>query len=138
LKPDELPHIQRGDGFKVIPLVGRWNAHSNQLVIVATSQAANEGQAAQPSLHTHEVDEAIIVLEGHMLLTIGTANYVLDPGDVAWVPADEPHAASPAPDGAKSYSVYAAHHATRKMVDTGEVFPQISDEDMEKLGIRRT
>ena len=127
LHPPDIPTLERGAGVRTTPLVGRWNRDANQLT---TGVTAFEPGTAIP-LHTHNVEETIMLLAGEATVVIEDKTYELHAGDVTWVPAGVAHyfrnrGAGPL----RIYWVYAGRDVTRTIVATGETFEHLSAQDL--------
>jgi quercetin dioxygenase-like cupin family protein len=127
LRQHEIAAIERGAGVRTTPLVGKWNAAANKLTNGITAFAPG---TAIP-LHTHNVEEAVMVLEGEATAVIDGKRYDLVAGDVTWVPADVPHhflnrGAGPM----RIYWVYGGREVTRTLTATGETFEHLSEQDL--------
>lgn len=117
LRPDELPWVERGGGARTVRLVSRAcgaQALHNGITLFA-------GGGAIP-LHTHDVEESVLVLEGRARVELGDATLEAGPGDTTWVPAGVPHRfvnASPT-EPLRIFWTYASVDARRTLVATGE------------------
>jgi mannose-6-phosphate isomerase-like protein (cupin superfamily) len=81
-------------------------------------------------LHTHNVEETVLVLEGQATAVIGEAGFELLPGDATWVPAGVPHRFANRGKGPmRIYWVYGGREVTRTICATGETFEHLSDQD---------
>lgn len=67
LKRGDIQSIDRGQGVTTIPLVGKWNAHAAAVTAGITTLQPG---AAVP-LHSHNVDETVLVLDGEAVVRIG-------------------------------------------------------------------
>jgi HTH-type transcriptional repressor of puuD len=79
LHPDTIEPFDRGNGVRTLPYVGRWNAESNRVTTGVTEFAPGTGIP----LHTHNVEESVLILEGEATATIGDEEH-------AWSPATPP------------------------------------------------
>ena len=126
LHPDTIEPFDRGNGVRTLPYVGRWNAESNRVTTGVTEFAPGTGIP----LHTHNVEESVLILEGEATATIGDEEHALVAGDATWVPADIPHRFANRGDGRmRIYWVYGGRDVTRTVVATGETFEHLSDAD---------
>jgi quercetin dioxygenase-like cupin family protein len=126
LRPHEIPVIDRGAGVKTTPLVGKWNAPGHDLT---TGMTRFDPGTAIP-LHTHNVEETVMLLEGRALVVIGDTTYELEAGEVTWVPADVPHFFQNRGDGPmRIYWVYKGQAVTRTITATGQTFEHLSEAD---------
>jgi hypothetical protein len=74
LHPDEIERFDRGNGVKTVPLVGKWNTRGNKVTTGMTIFAPGTGIP----LHTHNVEETVIVLEGEATVEIVFVNPKVD------------------------------------------------------------
>jgi HTH-type transcriptional repressor of puuD len=126
LHPGEIEQFDRGTGVKTIPLVGKWNAEGNR---VTTGITVFEPGTAIP-LHTHNVEETVMVLEGEATAVVGENSFELLAEDVTWVPSGIPHCFSNRGEGRmRIYWVYGGRDVTRTIVATGETFEHLSERD---------
>jgi quercetin dioxygenase-like cupin family protein len=126
MRAGELPVIDRGAGVKTTPLVGKWNTPGHGLT---TGTTRFEPDTAIP-LHTHNVEETVMLLEGEATVVVGDKTYELSAGDVTWVPADVPHFFKNRGSGPmRIYWVYLGQAVTRTITATGETFEHLSEQD---------
>ncbi len=126
LRQDEIEPFDRGSGVKTIPLVGKWNAESNQV----TTGITVFGPGTGIPLHTHNVEETVLILEGEALVELGDESFELREGDATWAPAGVPHRFSNRGTGQmRIYWVYGGHYVTRTVCATGVTVEHLSAED---------
>ena len=126
LRAAELPRFDRGAGVVTLPHVGRWNAEGNR---VTTGITVFEPGRAIP-LHTHNVEESVLVLDGEAAAAVGEDSFELEAGDATWVPAGVPHRFANRGQGRlRIYWVYGGRDVTRTIVATGETFEHLSEAD---------
>jgi len=126
LHPDQLERVDRGTGVVTIPLVGKWNTEGNKVTTGTTSFQPGTGLP----LHTHNVEETVIILEGEATAEIGDQSYDLVVGDVTWVPSGIPHRfANRGASQMRIYWVYGGRYVTRTIVATGVTVEHLSAED---------
>lgn len=126
LHPNEIAVFDRGSGVKTIPFVGKWNCQGNKVTTGITVFAPG---TAIP-LHTHNVEESVMVLEGEATAVVGDARYDLVAEDVTWVPSGVPHCFINRGQGQmRIYWVYGGRDVTRTIVATGETFEHLSELD---------
>jgi HTH-type transcriptional regulator, repressor for puuD len=121
-----IERFDRGAGVATLPYVGKWNAEGN---LVTTGITVFEPGTAIP-LHTHNVEESVLVLEGAAAAVVGDDRFDLEAGDATWVPAGVPHRFANRGQGRlRIYWVYGGREVTRTIVATGETFEHLSDAD---------
>ena len=126
LHPDEIEVFDRGSGVKTIPLIGKWNTNGNK---VTTGITVFSPGTAIP-LHTHNVEETVMVLEGEATAVIGEEEFPVVAGDVTWVPAGVPHRFVNRGQGQmRIYWVYGGYYVTRTICATGVTVEHLSPED---------
>jgi HTH-type transcriptional regulator, repressor for puuD len=126
LHPDAIEVFDRGSGVKTIPLVGKWNCEGNK---VTTGMTIFSPGTAIP-LHTHNVEETVMVLEGEATAVVGDERFDLVAEDVTWVPAGVPHCFINRGQGQmRIYWVYGGRYVTRTICATGETFEHLSEAD---------
>jgi quercetin dioxygenase-like cupin family protein len=123
----DVASIARGEGVSTKPLVGKWNTLAAALTTGVTSFAPG----TVIPLHTHNVEETVMLLEGEATAVIDGKAYDLVAGDVTWVPAEVPHhflnrGAGPM----RIYWVYNGRDVLRTLVETGETFEHLSEADL--------
>jgi HTH-type transcriptional regulator, repressor for puuD len=126
LDPTTITPFDRGGGVVTIPYVGKWNSEQN---LVTTGQTVFEvGTGLE--LHSHNVEESVLVLDGLATVQIGDEQFDLVPGQATWVPAGIPHRFVNRGDTVmRIYWVYGGRYVTRTMTATGETFEHLSDGD---------
>jgi quercetin dioxygenase-like cupin family protein len=87
VRPDQVVPFDRGNGVVTIPYVGKWNCETNH---VTTGQTQFQAGTGLP-LHSHNVEESVLVLEGEAVAEIGEQTFDHVAGDATWVPAGVPH-----------------------------------------------
>ncbi len=126
IRPSEVAPFDRGHGVATIPYVGKWNCEQN---LVTTGQTVFEVGRSLP-VHSHNVEESVLVLEGEATAKIGDEYFDLEVGDASWVPAGIPHRFYNRGDSVmRIYWVYGGCHVTRTMTETGETFEHLSEHD---------
>jgi 3-isopropylmalate dehydrogenase len=126
LRPPEIEPFDRGTGVRTLPYVGRWNAERNRVTTGITEFPAGAGIP----LHTHNVEESVLILEGQATAVIGDDGFDLEPGDATWAPAGVPHRFANRGQGPmRIYWVYGGREVTRTICATGETFEHLSDRD---------
>jgi len=126
LDPATIVPFDRGAGVVTIPYVGKWNSEQN---LVTTGQTVFEVGTGLP-LHSHNVEESVLVLDGLATAQIGDDLFDLVPGQATWVPAGIPHRFVNRGDSVmRIYWVYGGRYVTRTMTGTGETFEHLSEHD---------
>ncbi|HEX8134593.1 MAG TPA: isocitrate/isopropylmalate family dehydrogenase, partial [Actinomycetes bacterium] len=126
LRQAEIEPVDRGTGVRTLPYVGKWNAEANKVTTGVTEFPAGAGIP----LHTHNVEESVLVLEGQATAVIGEDCFDLEPGDATWAPAGMPHRfANRGAGPMRIYWVYGGRRVTRTICATGETFEHLSDQD---------
>jgi len=122
----QVERFDRGAGVVTLPYVGRWNAQGNRVTTGITVFAPG---TAIP-LHTHNVEEAVLVLEGEAAAVVGDEPFDLEAGDGTWVPAGVPHRFANRGQGPmRIHWVYGGREVTRTIVATGETVEHLSEAD---------
>jgi HTH-type transcriptional regulator, repressor for puuD len=126
LHPGEIEQFDRGTGVKTIPLVGKWNAEGNRV----TTGITVFGPGTAIPLHTHNVEETVLVLEGEATAVVGEQEFELVAEDATWVPAGVPHCfRNRGQRQMRIYWVYGGRDVTRTICSTGETFEHLSEQD---------
>ena len=126
LRYAEIEPFDRGTGVRTLPYVGKWNTEANQVTTGITEFPAGAGIP----LHTHNVEEAVLVLEGQATAVLGEHSVDLDAGDATWAPAGVPHRfVNRGPGPMRIYWVYGGRNVTRTICATGETVEHLSERD---------
>ena len=126
IDPEQVPRFDRGNGVETIPYVGEWNCESNGITTGQTRFAVGTGLP----LHSHNVEESVIVLEGLATAQIGDEAFDMVAGEATWVPAGVPHRFLNRGDSVmRIYWVYGGRDVTRTITATGETFEHLSSHD---------
>ena len=126
LRPEQIERFDRGNGVVTIPFVGKWNAEDNKVTTGMTVFARGTGIP----LHSHNVEESVLVFQGEATAVIGEDEFDLVAGQATWVPAGVPHCFRNRGDGAMTiYWVYGGRDVTRTITATGETFEHLSQAD---------
>ncbi|HEV2825365.1 MAG TPA: cupin domain-containing protein [Actinomycetota bacterium] len=126
IRAGQVERFDRGAGVVTLPYVGRWNAEGNRVTTGITVFAPG---TAIP-LHTHNVEESVLVLEGEAAAMVGQGSFELEAGDATWVPAGVPHRFANRGQGPmRIYWVYGGREVTRTIVATGETVEHLSEAD---------
>lgn len=117
LRPEELPVKDRGNGARTIQLVTR-RVGSTSVINGITEF----DPGAKISLHKHNCEESVMVIEGEGVVEIDGERHQMRTGDTTWVPADVPHRFINQSDTTmRIFWTYATVEATRTTIETGEV-----------------
>jgi HTH-type transcriptional regulator, repressor for puuD len=126
LHPADIEPFDRGTGVKTLPLIGKWNTQGNKV----TTGITIFGPGTQIPLHTHNVEETVMVLEGEATAVVGDDRFDLVAEDVTWVPSGVPHCFINRGQGVmRIYWVYGGRDVTRTICATGETFEHLSEKD---------
>jgi quercetin dioxygenase-like cupin family protein len=130
LRPANLPTINRAKGVVSQPLV--MPERGSTSIIVGIS--AFEPGSVIP-LHTHNVEEAITILEGEAVAIIDGQEHVVHPYDTTFVPPGVPHHFRNDGGGIMRFLwIYGGTHVTRTYVETGQTVEHLSAEDRRIAG----
>ena len=122
----EIDRFDRGNGVVTIPFVGRWNTAVNRVTTGMTVFSSGTGIP----LHSHNVEESVLVFEGEATAVIGDDEFDLVAGQATWVPAGVPHCFRNRGEGSMTiYWVYGGRDVTRTITATGETFEHLSEAD---------
>ena len=133
ITPSTVEAFDRGNGVTTLPYVGKWNSERN---LLTTGQTAFQPGTGLP-LHSHNVEESVLILEGEATAQIDDETYELEVGQATWVPAAVPHRFFNRGDGVmRIYWVYGGRFVTRTMMATGETFEHLSEHDKGGLSSR--
>jgi len=117
IRPSQLTAHDRGSGVRTIPLVTRANgatAFINGITIFEP--------AAAVSLHSHNCEESVVILEGHAIVEIDGQEFELGPQETTFLPANVPHRFRNASgtEGMRILWTYASVDANRTIIATGD------------------
>lgn len=131
IRASQVERFDRGAGVVTLPYVGRWNAEGNRV----TTGITVFGPGTAIPLHTHNVEEQVLVLEGEATAVVGHDSFELGAGDGTWVPAGVPHRFANRGHGPmRIYWVYGGREVTRTIVATGETVEHLSEADRGATG----
>ncbi|HEY9334538.1 quercetin dioxygenase-like cupin family protein [Kribbella orskensis] len=133
IRPDQVVPFDRGNGVVTIPYVGRWNAEDNRITTGQTVFAVGTGLP----VHSHNVEESVLILEGLAIAEIDGERFDLVAGEATWVPAGVPHRfLNRGDEPMRIYWVYGGREVTRTITATGETFEHLSESDRGGLTTR--
>ncbi|HEX3931822.1 MAG TPA: cupin domain-containing protein [Nocardioides sp.] len=126
LRPSAITAFSRGSGVSTVPFVGHWNS---ELSTITTGMTVFPPGTAIP-LHTHNVEETVLVLRGEATAVLGDQSVDLTAGEATWVAAGVPHRFVNRGAGELAiYWTYAGRFVTRTTVSTGRTVVHLSEED---------
>ena len=126
MRPGEVEVVDRGTGVRTLPYVGKWNTSDN----VVTSGVTVFDPGTGIPLHTHNVEETVLVLEGEARAVVGDEEYELVAGDATRAPAGVPHRYANSGSGQmRIFWAYGGRHVTRTICETGVTVEHLSPED---------
>jgi HTH-type transcriptional repressor of puuD len=126
MRPEEIERFDRGNGVATIPFVGKWNAAENRVTTGMTVFSPGTGIP----LHSHNVEETVLIYQGEATAVIGDEEFDLVAGQATWVPAGIPHCFRNRGEGTMTiYWVYGGRDVTRTVTATGETFEHLSAAD---------
>lgn len=129
LRPSEIEVFDRGSGVKTVPFVGKWNTPANESNRVTTGMTIF-GPGTGIPLHSHNVEESVLVFAGEATAIINGEQFDLVAGQATWVPAGIPHCFFNRGEGEMTiYWVYGGRDVTRTVTATGETFEHLSASD---------
>lgn len=126
ISPEAIEPFDRGNGVATYPYVGKWNSPDTT---VTTGITAFQPGTGLP-LHSHNVEESVLILEGAATAQIGEEYVDLTAGNATWVPAGVPHRFRNRGETLmRIYWVYGGRDVTRTITATGETFAHLSEHD---------
>lgn len=132
IDPQAVDPFDRGGGVTTIPYVGIWNTDRASFTTGVTRFSVGAGLP----LHSHNVEESVIVLSGLATVVVGDTSVDLVAGEATWVPAGVPHRFVNRGDSPMEiYWVYGGLHVTRTITATGHTFEHLSASDLGGAGV---
>jgi succinate-semialdehyde dehydrogenase/glutarate-semialdehyde dehydrogenase len=126
IRPGEVEVFDRGSGVRTVPYVGGWNCASNKITTGTTIFAVG----TEIPMHSHNVEESVLVFSGQATAVIDGERVDLEAGDATWVPAGVPHQFINRGTGELTiYWVYGGREVTRTMTATGVTVAHLSASD---------
>ncbi|MFC6160052.1 aldehyde dehydrogenase family protein [Kribbella jiaozuonensis] len=126
IRPDDVEVFDRGSGVRTVPYVGAWNSASNKITTGTTIFAVG----TEIPMHSHNVEESVLVFSGQATAVIDGERVDLEAGDATWVPAGVPHQFINRGAGELTiYWVYGGREVTRTMTATGVTVAHLSASD---------
>jgi mannose-6-phosphate isomerase-like protein (cupin superfamily) len=126
LRPEAVEAFSRGSGVQTFPYIGRWNSDRASLTTGITLLPPG---TAIP-LHSHNVEECVLVLDGHGTAVIDGDEFSVSAGCGTWVPAGVAHRFASSPAGPlRIYWVYSGLYVTRTICATGVTIEHLSEAD---------
>ena len=130
IRPESAVSIDRGNGVVTTPYAGQWNLDEH---VINTGTAVFEAGREMP-LHTHNVEESVLVLEGVATVQVGDEHFELEAGCATWVSAGTPHRyANRSAAPMRMYWGSGGPHVTRTLMETGETFEHLSPEEVQSF-----
>jgi putative monooxygenase len=117
IRPSQLTARERGGGVRTIPLVTQ--AHGATTFINGIT-IFDPGAAV--SLHRHNCEESVVILEGHAIVEIDGREFEMGPQETTFLPANIPHRFRNASstESMRILWTYASVDANRTIVATGD------------------
>jgi succinate-semialdehyde dehydrogenase/glutarate-semialdehyde dehydrogenase len=126
VRPVDVEVFDRGSGVRTVPYVGAWNCVANRITTGTTTFAPG----TEIPLHSHNVEESVLVFAGQATAVIDGERVDLEAGDATWVPAGVPHQFINRGAGEMTiYWVYGGRAVTRTMTATGVTVAHLSAAD---------
>lgn len=128
LRPGRIAAFDRGNGVRTLPFVGSWNTPADRSRVTTGMTVLAPGTAIP--LHSHDVEETVLVFAGEATAVVGDERFDLVAGQATWVPAGVPHCFAARGAGELTiYWVYGGRDVTRTITATGETVAHLSAAD---------
>ena len=124
IRPSQLTPRERGGGVRTIPLVTRAHGATTFLNGITIFDPG-----AAVSLHCHNCEESVVILEGHAIVDIDGAEFEVGPQETTFLPPSVPHRFRNASntESMRILWTYASVDANRTLIATGDT-RRIDDE----------
>jgi putative monooxygenase len=117
VRPSQLKPRERGGGVRTIPLVTRAHGATTFLNGITIFDPG-----AAVSLHRHNCEESVVILEGRAIVEIDGKEFEVGPDDTTFLPANIPHRFRNASstESMRILWIYASVDANRTLIATGD------------------
>jgi quercetin dioxygenase-like cupin family protein len=124
IRPSQLSARERGNGVRTIPLVTRAHGATTFLNGITIFDPG-----AAVSLHCHNCEESVVILEGHAIVEVDGTEFEVGPQDTTFLPPNLPHRFRNASntESMRILWTYASIDANRTHIATGDT-RRIDDE----------
>jgi putative monooxygenase len=124
IRPSQMTARERGGGVRSIPLVTRAHGATTFLNGITIFDPG-----AAVSLHRHNCEESVVILQGHAIVEIDGKEHEAGPNDTTFLPPNIPHRFRNASstESMRILWTYASVDANRTLIATGDT-RRIDDE----------
>jgi quercetin dioxygenase-like cupin family protein len=124
IRPSQLTPRERGGGVRTIPLVTRAHGATTFLNGITIFDPG-----AAVSLHCHNCEESVVILEGRAFVEVDGTEFELGPDETTFLPPNIPHRFRNASntESMRILWTYASVDANRTLIATGDT-RRIDDE----------